>query len=61
MRHPRQVLTREQLLAAVWADEPENDNVIAVYVGYVRQKLEEGGESRLLQTVRGSGYSLREA
>ena len=61
MRHPRQVLTREQLLAAVWADEPENDNVIAVYVGYVRQKLEEGGESRLLHTVRGSGYSLREA
>ena len=61
LRHPRQVLTREQLLAAVWADEPENDNVVAVYVGYVRQKLEEGGEPRLLHTVRGSGYALREA
>jgi two-component system response regulator MprA len=61
LRHPRQVLTREQLLAAVWADEPENDNVVAVYVGYVRQKLEEGGEPRLLHTVRGSGYKLRES
>ncbi len=61
LRHPRQVLTREQLLAAVWADEPENDNVVAVYVGYVRQKLEEGGDPRLLHTVRGSGYTLRES
>jgi two-component system response regulator MprA len=60
MRHPRQVLTREQLLAAVWADEPENDNVVAVYVGYVRQKLEERGETRLLHTVRGTGYALKE-
>ncbi len=60
MRHPRQVLSREQLLAAVWADEPENDNVVAVYVGYVRQKLEERGEPRLLHTVRGTGYALRE-
>jgi len=40
LRHPRQVLTREQLLDAVWADAPETDNVVAVYVGYVRQKLE---------------------
>jgi two-component system response regulator MprA len=60
MRHPRQVLTREQLLAAVWADEPENDNVVAVYVGYLRQKLEERGEPRLVHTVRGAGYALRE-
>jgi two-component system, OmpR family, response regulator MprA len=60
LRHPRQVLTREQLLEAVWASEPESDNVVAVYVGYVRQKLEEGGESRLLHTIRGSGYALRE-
>src|SRR6266852_5453142 len=61
LRHPRQVLTREQLLEAVWAGEPESDNVVAVYVGYVRQKLEEGGEPRLLHTVRGSGYALRES
>jgi two-component system response regulator MprA len=60
MRHPRQVLTREQLLDAVWKGEPEGDNVVAVYVGYLRQKLEEGGEPRLLHTVRGAGYAMRE-
>ena len=61
LRHARQVLTREQLLAAVWGDEPDNDNVVAVYVGYLRQKLEESGEPRLLHTVRGAGYALRES
>jgi len=61
LRHPRQVLTREQLLDAVWAGEPESDNVVAVYVGYMRQKLEERGEPRLIHTVRGSGYTLRES
>jgi two-component system response regulator MprA len=61
LRHPRQVLGREQLLDAVWKGEPESDNVVAVYVGYLRQKLEEGGEPRLLHTVRGAGYALREA
>ena len=60
LRHPRQVLTREQLLLAVWHGEPESDNVVAVYIGYVRQKLEAAGESRLLHTIRGSGYALRE-
>jgi two-component system, OmpR family, response regulator MprA len=60
LRHPRQVLTREQLLHAVWHGEPESDNVVAVYIGYVRQKLEAAGESRLLHTIRGSGYALRE-
>src|ERR1700730_11106946 len=60
LRHPRQVLTREQLLEAVWKGEPEGDNVVAVYVGYVRQKLEEAGEARLLHTVRGVAYVLRE-
>jgi len=60
LRHPRQVLTREQLLDAVWGGEVETDNVVAVYVGYLRQKLELGGEPRLLQTVRGVGYALRE-
>jgi len=57
MRHPRQVLSREQLLDAVWKGEAETDNVVAVYVGYLRQKL---GEPRLLHTVRGVGYALRE-
>jgi two-component system response regulator MprA len=60
LRHPRQVLTREQLLEAVWKGEPEGDNVVAVYVGYVRQKLEQAGEPRLLHTIRGAGYALRE-
>src|SRR4030081_2405477 len=61
LRHPRQVLTREQLLDAVWAGDVETDNVVAVYVGYLRQKLEVEGEARLVQTVRGVGYVLREA
>lgn len=60
LRHPRQVMTREQLLDAVWKGEPETDNVVAVYVGYLRQKLEQGGEPRLLHTIRGAGYALRE-
>jgi two-component system response regulator MprA len=60
LRHPRQVLSREQLMASVWRDEPDNDNVVAVYVGYLRQKLEQEGEPRLLHTVRGAGYALRE-
>jgi two-component system response regulator MprA len=61
MRHPRQVLTREQLLNAVWADEETDDNVVAVYVGYLRAKLDGDGQPRLIQTMRGFGYSLREA
>lgn len=61
LRHPRQVLTREQLLAAVWSGEDTDDNVVAVYVGYLRAKLDGEGEPRLIQTLRGFGYSLREA
>jgi two-component system response regulator MprA len=61
LRNPRQILTREQLLAAVWPGEEPDDNVVAVYVGYLRAKLEGRGESRLIQTARGFGYSLREA
>ena len=57
MRHPRQVLSREQLIDAVWKGEAESDNVVAGYVGYLRQKL---GEPRLLHTVRGAGYTLRD-
>jgi two-component system response regulator MprA len=61
MRHPRQVLTREQLLSAVWADEETDANVVAVYIGYLRAKLDGDGQPRLIQTMRGFGYSLREA
>ena len=57
LRHPRQVLSRDQLLEAVWKGDAESDNVVAVYVGYLRQKL---GEPGLLHTVRGAGYALRE-
>jgi two-component system, OmpR family, response regulator MprA len=61
LRHPRQVLTREQILEAVWGyDFGGNGNVLEVYVGYLRQKCEAGGEPRLIQTVRGVGYVLRE-
>ncbi len=57
IRHPRQVLSREQLIDAVWKGDAESDNVVAVYIGYLRQKL---GEPRLLHTVRGAGYALHE-
>lgn len=61
LRHPRQVLTREQILQEVWGyDFGGDDNVLEVYVGYVRKKMEAGGEARLIQTVRGVGYVLRE-
>lgn len=60
-RHPRVVLTRERLLDAVWGFESDSvSNVVDVYVGYLRRELESGGEPRLLHTVRGVGYVLRE-
>jgi two-component system response regulator MprA len=60
MRHPRQVLKRDQLLERVWGYDFEGeDNVLDVYIRYVRQKLEANGEPRLIQTVRGVGFALR--
>ncbi len=60
MRHPRQVLERMQILNNVWGyDFGGEDNVLEVYVGYLRKKLEAGGQARLIQTVRGIGYVLR--
>jgi two-component system response regulator MprA len=62
LRHPRQVLTRSQIFERVWGyDFGPGSNSLEVYVGYLRRKLEAGGEPRLLQTVRGVGYVLREA
>jgi two-component system response regulator MprA len=61
LRHPRQVLSRDQILQEVWGyDFGGDDNVLEVYVGYLRKKTEARGEPRLIQTVRGVGYTLRE-
>ena len=61
LRRPRQVLRREELLARVWGyDFATDTNVVEVYVLYLRRKLEAGGEPRLLHTVRGAGYVLRD-
>lgn len=57
--HPDQVLSREQLVDRVWGSSAEGSNVVDVYVGYLRRKLEAEGEPRLLHTVRGVGYVLR--
>ena len=61
LRHPNQVLSREQLLNAVWGYDYFGDtNVVDVYIRYVRKKLEHEGESTLVQTVRGVGYVLKQ-
>jgi two-component system response regulator MprA len=61
MRHPRQVLGREQILERVWGYHTEIDShVLEVYIGHLRQKLEAHGGARLIQTMRGYGYALRE-
>ncbi len=62
MTHPRQVLTREQILKAVWGfDFEPSSNSLDVYVMYLRRKTEAGGQPRLVHTVRGVGYVLRSA
>ncbi len=61
MSHPREVLTREQILENVWGyDFMGESNVIEVYIRYLRIKIEDEGEKRLIQTVRGVGYVMRE-
>jgi len=61
MRNPRRVLTREMIFDRVWGyDFGGESNIIEVYVRYLRQKTEEKGEPRLIHTVRGVGYVLRE-
>ena len=62
LEHPRQVLTRGQIFERVWGyDFGTGSNALGVYVGYLRRKTEAGGEPRLLHTVRGVGYVLRES
>jgi two-component system response regulator MprA len=61
LQHPRQALTKAQLLEAVWGYASSGDeNLVEVYIGYLRRKTEAGGEPRLIQTIRGVGYALRE-
>jgi len=61
MRHPRQVLTREVIYDRIWGyDFGGESNIIEVYIRYLRQKTEPAGEPRLIHTVRGVGYVLRE-
>ena len=62
LNHPRHVLTRSMLFELVWGyDFGPGSNSLDVYVGYLRRKLEAAGEPRLIQTVRGVGYVLRES
>ena len=59
--NPRRVLTRSRILEEVWGfDFPTSGNALEVYVGYLRRKTEAEGEPRLIHTVRGVGYVLRE-
>ncbi|MDQ3403687.1 MAG: response regulator transcription factor [Actinomycetota bacterium] len=61
LSHPKQVLTRSRILEEVWGyDFPTSGNALEVYVGYLRRKTEADGETRLIHTVRGVGYVLRE-
>jgi two-component system response regulator MprA len=61
MRNPRHVLTRTVIHERIWGyDFGPGSNALGVYVGYLRRKLEAGGGARLIQTVRGVGYVLRE-
>jgi two-component system response regulator MprA len=62
LRHPREVLSRERILEEVWGfDFPTTANSLEVYVGYLRRKTEADGGTRLVHTVRGVGYVLRES
>ena len=61
MRNPRKVLSRSDILEEVWGyNFPTSGNALEVYIGYLRKKTEANGESRLIHTVRGVGYVLRE-
>ena len=61
LRHPRQVLTLEMIFDRVWGyDFGANSNSLEVYVGYLRRKTERAGHHRLIHTVRGVGYVMRD-
>ncbi|MDR1833639.1 MAG: response regulator transcription factor [Propionibacteriaceae bacterium] len=60
LQNPRRVLKRQELLDEVWPELPATANSLEVYIGYLRRKIESDGEPRLIHTVRGIGYVLRE-
>ena len=61
LSHPRRVITKDQVMERIWGyDFGGSANIVEVYVRALRLKLEEGGEPRLIQTIRGAGYALRE-
>jgi two-component system, OmpR family, response regulator MprA len=60
LQHPRQVLTREQLFDRLWRDANMDSNTIEVHIARLRDKLEASGEARLIRTIRGAGYTLRD-
>ncbi|MEJ7837634.1 MAG: winged helix-turn-helix domain-containing protein, partial [Thermomicrobiales bacterium] len=60
-RNARRVLSRDMILDRVWQHTPDVDpNVLDVYIGYLRKKIERPGQPRLIQTIRGMGFALRE-
>jgi DNA-binding response OmpR family regulator len=60
MRHPGQVMTRSQLLDTVWCyDSITESNVVDIYIHYLRNKIDKGFDNKLIRTVRGTGYSIR--
>jgi len=62
MENPRKVLSRSKILEEVWGyDFPTSGNALEVYIGYLRKKTEGEGDTRLIHTVRGVGYVLRES
>ncbi len=58
-RNARRVFSRDELFSRVWDQEFDGTNVVDVYVGYLRKKIDSPGEERLIHTVRGAGYALR--
>jgi DNA-binding response OmpR family regulator len=58
LRHSGEVVSRDRILREIWPESSSSSNVIEVYIRYLRRKLEAGGESRLIHTVRGQGYTL---
>lgn len=61
MSNPRRILTKDMILEAIWGfDFTGESNIVEVYIRYLRSKLEQDGEQRLIHTIRGSGYILRE-